>query len=104
VIYDEVDTIEVVLQDTTCEYDLMISASLYTSKDSPPDSNGVTTPTLYANAYQVPRKYWRNGMYLRTIIHRKLLSAPDPIGEIIEVDDMYLDKVMADTMDKEDAV
>jgi hypothetical protein len=36
-------------------------------------------------------------MYLRTIIHRKLLSAPDPIGEIIEVEDMYLDKVMADT-------
>jgi hypothetical protein len=25
---------------------------------------------------------------------------PDPIGEIIEVEDMYLDKVMADTMDK----
>jgi hypothetical protein len=35
----------------------------------------VTTPTLYANAYQVP-SIGESGMYLRTIIHRKLLSAP----------------------------
>jgi hypothetical protein len=78
----------------TCEYDLMISASLYTLKTLPPRTRCVTTPTLYANAYQVPKVLEKSGMYLRTIIHRKLLSAPDPIGEIIEVDDMYLDKVM----------
>jgi hypothetical protein len=58
VIYDEVDTIEVVLRRILpANMIWMISASLYTLlKDSPPDSNGVTTPTLYANAYQVPRK------------------------------------------------
>jgi SNF2 family DNA or RNA helicase len=103
VIYDEVDTIEVVLRRILpANMIWMISASLYALlKDSPPDSNGVTTPTLYANAYQVPRKVLEK---VECICEQSFIEScfplPDPIGEIIEVDDMYLDKVMADTMDK----
>jgi hypothetical protein len=50
-------------------------------------------------ACQVPR-YWRKWNVFANN-HSSKAAAPDPIGEIIEVDDMYLDKVMADTMDKD---
>jgi hypothetical protein len=74
----------------------MISASLYTMlKDSPPDARACVH--LYCmRTYKIPRAILEK---VRCICEPAFIAScfplPDPIRQVVEVNDMYLDKVMA---------